>query len=233
MNRFLATLALAAGILAAPAAQSATLTDDPAALALFTAAPEGARFRSQNTGNEIYVGSGDLGVGANRSEAGFVYAATQTFTVAYNAATGVVTATLGSTTASWTTAAGQMFNALRVAITGPNTGGGAQNGTTLSMTGVSVNGSPVGDIVGATTAPRLTTDWLVSGFAQLAGNVTMTGTLNYFGPIGTNISSEAARIDVTFGTVPTPAPIPLPAAGWLLLAGLGALGAAARRKRSA
>jgi hypothetical protein len=100
----------------------------------------------------------------------------------------------------------------------------------MTMTGVSVNGTAVGDILGAVSGARVTVNWLVSGFASLAGSVTLTGTLNYFGPLGTNISAEQARIDVTFGTVPQP--IPLPAAGWLLLAGLGARGAVARRPRA-
>jgi hypothetical protein len=233
MRRIFTALALGAALFGAPAAQAATLTTDPAALALFTAAPEGARFRSQTGGEEIYVGTGGLGTGANRSAAQYNWALSQPFTVIYNAVTGAISASLGSgatqATATRATAAGQDFNALRIAVTGPNDNGGPQGGTYMTMTGVSVNGEAAGNILGAVSGARVTLGWLLSDFAALPGGVTLTGTLNYFGPIGRNISAESARIDVTFGNVPTPAPIPLPAAGWLLLAGLGALGAMARR----
>jgi hypothetical protein len=42
----------------------------------------------------------------------------------------------------------------------------------------------------------------------------------------------AALVSITVDD-PTLAPIPLPAAAWLLMGGLGALGAVARRKRAA
>jgi hypothetical protein len=183
MNRILTVFAMTGALLGAPVAQAATLTTDPAALALFTAAPEGVRFRSQTGGEEIYVGVGDLGVGANRSGAQYGWALSQPFTVVYDAVTGALSASRGAgvtqATATRAAAADQSFNALRIAVTGPNDKGGPQAGSYMTMTGVSLNGAAAGDILGSVSGARVTVAWLLSGFAEHAGGVTLSVTLKY------------------------------------------------------
>lgn len=223
----LAVAVLAASCLSAPMASAATVYTDAASIANFTAGGPAGRARSQNTGNELYVGSGDLGVGGNRAEAAVTYAASQAFSLSYNKDTGVVAGSIGSANQVFSAAAGLGFNALSVNITGPNTG----TGSYFSLTGVTVNGEAAGDFTGAMPPDaRTTVTSIISGFALSGSTITLLGTLNYFGPLGTNISAEQAAVNVKFGEF---APIPLPAAAWLLLAGIGGLGMVSRRRRAA
>jgi len=74
--------------------------------------------------------------------------------------------------------------------------------------------------------------------AVLAPNAAFTNGNNVFGSVVVNSFIQGGQIhqQAWQGTLPsdeTPSPVPLPAAAWLLLAGIGGLGIVARRKRMA
>lgn len=119
---------------------------------------------------------------------------------------------------------GDMFNVsalLEGVIGGQSNIIGWLNGTNSNVSYTGAAFAPLGDttITGFDRASdRKLFSVVYFGFAN--GDVTVRGT-NTFG-------FNAASAD--FSTI---VPIPLPAAGWLMLAGLGGLGVAARRRRKA
>lgn len=228
MKSFFASAAVALSILGVAAlpdvAKAATLSNDTTgfASASFESGDPTVRFRSLNTGGELFVGQSDLGVGGNRVEASFTYLASAAFTLNYTQATGTIAASYnGGSAISRVVTPGEAFNALRILMVGPG-----PDGNYFSLSDLTVNSVAVsGDVVGSTTAPRTFEDFYLSGFGF--GDIALTGTISYFGQIG-DTQSEGARVEFALGNV---APVPLPAAGWLLLAGLGGLGIAARRRK--
>lgn len=94
----------------------------------------------------------------------------------------------------------------------PNLGGDGSDGFTLSEW----NDKFKGDL----------NDALITGIAIGVGtfNQGQTGFVD-------NVSLFNGSLEVVSADFETPAPIPLPAAGWMLLAGLGGLGMIGRRKR--
>lgn len=112
-----------------------------------------------------------------------------------------------------------------------NSGGASFNWFTLdnlALNGVGV--TPNEPLAGnAPPDPRNFSTFFISGFAP-AVSYELTGIINYNGPLGLNGAAEAARVDIAFGTVQ---PIPLPAAAWMLVAGILSLGLVARRRRAA
>jgi hypothetical protein len=89
-----------------------------------------------------------------------------------------------------------------------------------------INGLLFGDTIGAigNTSGSLATYFglsLIDGFT-MSGSVQVTGG-----------GGSANLIFIKAGNVDVPAPIPLPAAAWMLLAGMAALGAAARKRARA
>lgn len=202
------------------AAATVVVSSDPATIASFTAADPALRFRARNTGEELYVGRADLGQAANRSAAELTYAATGSFTFAYSATTGLVSASYGSVSRSFQAATGLAFNALRIDIAGP------RGTNSFALTGVTVNGQTIPDLLGPTSNPRSTLTWIVAG---LAGNtVTVAGTLAYAGTLNANGSAEGAKVDIRVGAVPLPASLPL-----FLLAMAGLMLAARHQRRLA
>ncbi|WP_347139392.1 THxN family PEP-CTERM protein [Paracoccus sp. SSK6] len=106
------------------------------------------------------------------------------------------------------------------------------NGGTVGV-GVNVNGCA--DRVVASTNPALT-----ETFTVVEGDTTSTYVFAVDGfDIGDqfwtkeNQSNTASlKAQFTYESVIQPAPVPLPAAAWMLVAGLGALGVAGRRRRT-
>jgi hypothetical protein len=246
MQRFFA-IAVVAGFsaFAVPAA-AATVTFAEAAFAAFTPGDAGIRVRAQNTGEELYVGVNDLGAAPNRRASEVKLTGTQNFNFLYEEATGVLTATVGLVTQTFTAKTPADYNALRVDIRGPRQNG--RNGlNSFSLTDLTLNGTMIADLIGPVALPNTVLAVVLSDFERAVrkarpgtssaaggsfkpGVIQFAGKLNYAGP-GGNASAEAAKVEVRFGNVPEPAPVPLPAALPLLAAGLGGLGFAASRRR--
>lgn len=187
------------------------------------------RFRSfQPTGGEeIYVGTPDLGVASNRLIADeFNWASGGTafnFSFGLDANTDTLSYSLtGDNVAianSATFAQQPNINAFKLSISDRDRTGD------VFLTNLVVNGTSLGDVSDSNL--NAFQDYTISGVDFSSGIFSITGTINRIGPF-TN-SQESARIELVAGTVD---PIPLPAAGWLLLAGVGGLAAAARRKKA-
>jgi opacity protein-like surface antigen len=96
--------------------------------------------------------------------------------------------------------------------------------TEASLTGMMLGATNIGDL----TSVNGDDAWLRIGDYAWGANWVLTGTINFVGlPSNGNGSNWAAQ----FKLVDEPAPIPLPAAGWMLLAGLGGLAALRRKQR--
>lgn len=101
--------------------------------------------------------------------------------------------------------------------------------------GAGVNANGCGDRVVATTNPSTT-----ETFTIVEGDTTHTYVFAVDGfDIGSQFwtkenqsNSASLKARFTYESFIQPAPVPLPAAAWMLVAGLGALGAAGRRRRS-
>lgn len=217
-SRLCACAAAAAVVLSFGPVAAATVvaTSDAASIASFTGADPALRFRARNTGEELYVGRADLGQAANRSGADLTYAATGSFTFAYSAATGVVSASYGSVSRSFQAAAGIAFNALRIDIAGP------RGTNSFALTGLTVNGQAIPDLLGPSSNPRSSLTWIVAGLT--GDTVSVTGTLAYAGTLNANGSAETAKVDIRLGSVPLPASLPL------LLLAMTVLAVVARRR---
>lgn len=202
------------------AAATVSASSEAATVASFTAAEPALRFRARNTGEELYVGRADLGQGANRSGADLAYAATGSFTFAYSATTGLVSASYGSVSRSFQAATGIAFSALRIDIAG------ARGSNSFALTGLTVNGQAIPDLMGPATNPRSSLTWIVG---RLTGDtVTLSGTLAYAGNLNANGSAEGAKVDIRLGALP---PVPLPASLSLLLLAMTVLALAAWGRR--
>lgn len=233
-----AVLALQGASASAAVQVSGPLTD-PVLLAGFDTL--GVRFRQLNTGGskELYVGHNDLGTGANRAERDLTWAASQSFTIqlvdgtlSASIAGGAPLAfadTLGASGAS----ADLPFDTLQIGLRDNFVGGGTFSLTGLTLTGTDYSGTAVsnaalGDFAGVDGgAFRFFT---VTGI-DFRQNFLLSGTFNRAGAFGG--SAEANRVDFTFGNGPIEQPaVPEPATWALLIAGFGAVGIAARRRRT-
>jgi hypothetical protein len=177
-------------------------------------------------GDTFYIGVSDLGVADNREDAGYTYQATQAFSFSY-ALDGTISGSIGGTSLTYADGpVGGAFDALLLSLRGPNTAG-----TYFTLSDVTVNGVDIGDFSGATTAPNETRYWTVSDFTGAGGALNVAGTLSVFGDGDgfTIAGNEALRFEMKLGNSVT-APIPLPAAGWLLVTAIGGLALARRRK---
>jgi hypothetical protein len=218
MRSFLAAaavaLALVAGALAAPAA-AATLSTGYQPL-LMTGTVIGTRYKGPSSGNDLYVGPAAGGF-AVRTEAEPTWVVgNNTFSLVYDATTGLLTSTLNSTTVSRNVGAGLFATALQLSLndrslTNP-----------LSVSSIIVNGTSMGSLSNSGAFQ----DYMVSGIPFSSIGFTISGILNRSAIAGN--PNESTRFDIRAAT----APIPLPAAGWMLLAAFGGLGVMARRRKA-
>lgn len=81
----------------APDGEAATLSNDPSAFAdvSFPGTAPSVRFRSQNSGAELYIGS-DLGSDENRTQVGFTYQESTSFGAVFDTVTRIVGASYGT-----------------------------------------------------------------------------------------------------------------------------------------
>lgn len=140
---------------------------------------------------------------------------------------GLLTAMLGGSTVilgddvSESLSSDLQFDALNIRINAR--GGGAQ---TFSVTQLAINGMNVQNLpLNVQQAKRR---YSVTGFS-LTADFTITGTLLRAGN-SLGLLRQRPRIDFNMGKTEA---VPLPAAAWLMLAGLGGLGLAKRLRRTA
>ncbi|WP_308916935.1 VPLPA-CTERM sorting domain-containing protein [Jannaschia sp. LMIT008] len=214
-------LTLVAGTFAAAphAADAATLTsaDQPT----FTG-DAATRFRSFNNtgGQEVYVGSGNLGSPSNRNAAEYNWApGSYDFSFTVDLANDVLTTTLpGLAPLTRAFTSDDAINAFRISVVDRDANG------EVWLSDLSVNGESLGDVTDANDEGFQT--FFVTGLAS-ASTYSVTGTLNLSGSFGN--SQERSKLDIVAGATDLP-PVPVPAALPLLLAGLGGIAALGRRK---
>ncbi len=224
---------LKAGALAA--VTSAALLSAPVSAATLTAITPGGvtfadsvgtRFRGPSTGAELFVGIGDLGVGANRSEAEFTYKpGGYAFNFTYDSVTGLISSTLGGSTISYTGTVGLITDTLVLQLSNRVPSTLTRQGPSFSLGPISVNG----ELVAAPATCGIFCEWSVTDFAT-ASTLSVAGKLKFSGSLRGS-ESELMKFQITGNTVAPVAPVPLPAALPLLLAGLGGLGLIARKRR--
>lgn len=179
-----------------------------------------------NGDDELYVGENGLGSGAVRSQAQFIYGAAQKFTFSYDAALDRATATLGEgmsqASATYDYADGLSFNAIEMLITDRANYQGVDGA--LWVTELSVNGETFGTIGSPMGGSG---QWTFKFDAR--DDFMVMGVLNRSGVFAS--SAELNKVGFKAGSI-TSAPVPLPAAAPLLLAGLAGLAGLARRRRA-
>jgi hypothetical protein len=227
MRRILMAAAVIAGAFAATATTAAPVLNigaDP----MFTG-DAGVRYRSfSNTGGqEVYLGTGDLGVAGNRAGQNYTWVSPGAFdfTFTVDLANDLLTSSLPGATLTRAYAADPVINAFRIVVRDDATAVNGMQAGDIWLTNLVVNGTSLGDVTSKGT-PGFNA-FTVTG-VDVGSLYTLSGTINLFGTMST--SQEANRIEITAGYVP---PIPVPAALPLLLAGLGGLAFVARRRKTA
>jgi len=190
------------------------------------------RFRSfQPTGGEeVYLGTQDLGNAGNRLAADeFDWASGgSAFDFSFNFDSNANTlgyqldGTSAAVGANATYAPDPTINAFKLSVIDRDSTGD------IWLTNLVVNGSSLGDVTSASDEGWL--DFMIRDVDVSSGMFAVSGTINRTGTFGG--SQEASRIELVAGTLPMSA-VPVPAALPLMLAGFGALGIVARRNRKA
>jgi hypothetical protein len=76
-------------------------------------------------------------------------------------------------------------------------------------------------------------DWLVTGSdMNLTDGFTLTGKLWLQGPFSTSQENSAVNLSAGWDNRGVPPAVPLPAAAWLFISGLGVLGLLGRRRQA-
>jgi predicted ribosomally synthesized peptide with SipW-like signal peptide len=154
----------------------------------------GARFRSfGNTGaNELYAGEGDLGNGANRSEAGYTWVTpgSHDVEVSYDSTLNQVTAMIGGTSVTHTAGLVCEPDALQFSIVARDAG------TSVALNNVDLGGNALGDFLVSEGDASEWVTWNVSGF-DFSSDFTFSGDLDLNGSFGS--SQELSKVQVDFG----------------------------------
>ncbi|MGI1661687.1 VPLPA-CTERM sorting domain-containing protein [Palleronia sp. KMU-117] len=223
MHRILTALAFAVAVLSATDVAGAPVLS--AGLNPEFSGDAAVRYRSfGNTGgNETYLGKGDLGQPGNRVEQGYTWTdGAFDFAFTIDLANNRLTSKLpGASLLTYGYTADPIINAFKISSIDRAAQG------ELWITNLIVNGTSLGAVTSAASEGVL--DFTVTGVA-VSTLYTITGKIHRTGFFGS--SQEGSRIDIVAGYVPPPA-IPLPAAAWMLLAGLAGLAAVARRGKDA
>jgi len=215
MKSFLSVAVMVTGMMIAPSVGAATLTPGYNT-SLLSADTVGTRYRSQATSNEHYVGVNDLGVGSNRSEAGHVWVpGLIDFAFSYNSLSGLISSTLGTNTITFDGTKGLVSNALKLTLSNQS-----KKTAVFTVSDLEVNGDPIADLMCASYC-----DWMVTDFPVLS-SLNVTGKINFEGIMDFN-DQERVKFEITSSAI---TPVPLPAAGLMLLTGIGGL-VVMRRKR--
>ena len=237
MLRSTLTIALAAFLATAAAAQAATLFDAPADDDAFRRLCDGgacetavAELRGGGRGeNELDARAGS---GFANPQTDFAIASGETyhFRVQYDASQEWLAIGAGK---SWSDYAYDLvaftreeaarFVETRTLFIRANASAGADRATTLSD--LRINGERIGGL-----AVSRMVGYLAVGDVDFTRSFTIDGAFSFLFPDSSPRSRVAAQFKFT-DVDPAPAPVPVPAAGLLLLGGLGALGAARLRRR--
>lgn len=226
----------------APAAAATIIVNPPVVASVFLPGTVtlAARYRnfSGGAGQEHFLGRNDLGVAGNRVGADAAYGAANPFSFALAGTT--LTSSIGGSTLSVANAlafangGAQPFDTLQISVRDGAAGAGTFTLTGLTLTGTTFKGKAVN---GFALPDILVPDMSGISYIAITGldfrqPFQLTGVFNRSGSFGA--SQELNRIDVAIGNGPVEqlAAVPEPATWALLIAGLGLVGAAARRRRT-
>jgi len=217
-NVIIAAVAISGFTIGAPVVGSAAVVSpglDPA----FVQSTAGVRYRSfGNTGGEeVYIADPNNNFQPPRSAQNLTWLdGDNTFAFTIDLDNDLLTSTVnGNTALTRAYTDNPVINAFKVTLSNRDDGD-------ISISNLVINGTNVGDFTGAGFL-----DFTVTGLAP-STLFNLSGAINRSGSFG--ISQELSRVEFVAGSV---APIPLPAAAWMLIAGLGGLAAVARKRRAA
>ena len=237
----LTSTCVAVVLMASGAASASTLTATTGGAEFNDSQRVSTQYRNGQAGTrgagEIYVApDSDAGNGEPREEGQFQWSLNQPidFLFSYDSdggfgGQGLLTSTLGGTSALYgdvadeTVSSDLTFNTLQFNVESRNNGDEAISITSLMINGMGVDSAPFG-LDNAFQA------YSVTGFGTLS-DFTITGSLIRIGEVAGTQQSRP-RVDLIAGSADVIDPIPLPAAAWMLLAGVAGLGAVARRRKN-
>ena len=224
MKKFLLATAVAASAFAFVAPASAATFAVSAVNPLTGGIAGGVRLRAfdltppPSNQREIFVGRHDLGVGANRQEADAAYAATNAFSLNYDAGTDVLTATLNGSSKSFNNWAGGLNAGFtgkplnRLTLEVRDGSDGQQSYSNLLVNGISFDGF---------SSSNGFTYYTAAG--DFRNSFSVSGTLGLTGPF--TAGAEGDRLQILVGNA-----VPEPATWAMMIGGFGLAGAAMRRR---